>query len=113
MVELFNLKICLSRKTIKFVIYFILNLKGKKVTFKVSRTFWCCSIGAGVVLGVFQLLNTKAIASIDAGLLFPTYNGGTLVLSTLTGIYFLKDKLMPKQIASIIVGICGIVMINL
>ncbi len=99
---------------ISFAVCFVLSLKGRKVTFKVNnKAFWFCSIGAGVVLGMFQLLNTKAIASIDAGLLFPTYNGGTLVLSTLTGIYFLKDKLMPKQIACIVVGICGIIMINL
>ena len=38
----------------------------------------------GVILGVFQLINTKAIANINGTLLFPTYNAGTLILSTLS-----------------------------
>ena len=67
----------------------------------------------GVILGIFQILNTKAIATIDAGLLFPVYNGGTLVLATIMGVFLFKDKLSRKQIASIIVGIIGIILINL
>ena len=67
----------------------------------------------GLLTVIFQILNTKAIATIDAGLLFLVYNEGTLVLTTIMGVFLFKDKLTRKQIASIIVGIIGIILINL
>lgn len=93
--------------------YFIFNFKQKKSEFKINCFALTYGLLTGVILGLFQLLNTKAIATIDAGLLFPIYNGGTLVLTTIIGVFLFKDRLRIKQIASIIVGIFGIILINL
>ena len=37
----------------------------------------------------------------------------TLILTTISGVFLFKDKLTRKQIASIVVGIVGIALINL
>ena len=98
---------------ISFLVYLILKLKTKKQGRAPLRAMLIYGLFAGVFLGVFQLVNTKAISEIDAGLLFPIYNSGTLILSTLIGVFVLKDKLKRKQILSILVGVVGIVLINL
>ena len=54
-------------------------------------------LAVGVVLGVFQFINTRAIASINGTLLFPAYNGGALILSSISSILFIKDRLTNNQ----------------
>ena len=72
------------------------NAKGDGITFKIKPSVFLYSLSVGVILGVFQFINTKAIANINGTLLFPTYNAGTLILSTLSSILILKDKLIFK-----------------
>ena len=99
---------------ISFVLYIIiLKCKHKKATGGIKPVALIYGLCAGVILGVFQLLNTKAITALDAGLLFPIYNSGTLILTTVLGLFLFKDKLTGKQIAGIVVGIIGIILINL
>lgn len=98
---------------ISFALYIILKPKYKKNSGGIKAAAVRYGLCTGVFLGAFQFLNTKAIATLDAGLLFPVYNGGTLILTTVMGVLLFKDKLTKNQIASIIVGIIGIIIINL
>lgn len=98
---------------ISFVIYILIRRFGNRQTFKFNYYSILSAFGAGAVLGIFQFLNTKAIASIDAGLLFPFYNGGSLIFTTAIGVLLLKDKLKLNQVISILTGIVSIVLINL
>jgi drug/metabolite transporter (DMT)-like permease len=98
---------------ISFVIYLVFKSKQKESGLKINNRALLYGLFIGVILGVFQLLNTKAIATIDAGLFFPVYNGGTLLLTTIMGVFLFKERLRRKQIASIVVGIIGIVLINI
>lgn len=98
---------------ISCVIYLFLFSKGIKASFKIKGKALIYALAVGLILGVFQTLNTKAISEIDGSLLFPVYNGGSLVLSAVSGVILLKDKLKSKQIISIILGIAAIVLINL
>ena len=70
-------------------------------------------MSVGVVLAVFQWLNTYAISTIDASLLFPLSSGVTIIMSTLMGIILFRDKLSLKQGISIAVGIAAVVIMNL
>lgn len=77
---------------------------------------WKLFLGAlsiGVILGVFQVLNTKAIAMIEGTLFFPAYNGGTLILSSLSGLLILRDRLNRKQFLGLAVGVIAIILMNL
>ena len=98
---------------LSLVLYLLLKFRGNKTTFKIKPSVFENGLCIGVILGVFQLLNTKAIATIDGLFLFPTYNGGTLILSSIFSVIFLKDKLKPHQTISIIIGIFAIIIINL
>ena len=70
-------------------------------------------ISAGVVLAVFQLLNTYAISTIEAAIIFPSFYGGSLVLSALSGVIILKDKLTRKQVAAVALGVAALVILNI
>ena len=66
----------------------------------------------GVILGVFVAINTYALSTIEGTFLYPTYSGGTIILSTLSGVLFFKDRLTVKQVLSILVGIVAVVLMN-
>lgn len=94
-------------------IYISLKTKGFTVTFKLKPSVFAISLSIGVILSVFQLVNTWAISTIDSTLLFPAYNGGTLILTSLTGVLILKDKLKRNQLISLLVGVVAIVIMNI
>ena len=98
--------------TILSLLLCLLLKKGKG-----ERKFdWKLFLGAlsiGVILGIFQVLNTKAIARIEGTLFFPAYNGGTLILSSLSGLLILKDRLNRKQFLGLAVGVIAIILMNL
>ena len=68
--------------------------------------------GVGAILAVFQWLNTYAISIMDGSFLFPVYSGGSIILSTLVGILFFKDRLTKKQMISITLGIIAVIIMN-
>ena len=70
------------------------------------------AIAVGVILALFQWLNTYAISIMDGSFLFPVYSGGSIILSTLVGILFFKDKLTAMQKISITLGIAAVVIMN-
>lgn len=95
------------------LLYSFFKAKGNKITFKIKPSVILYGLCMGAVLGLFQVINTKAISTIDSTLLFPTYNGGTLILSNVSSITFLKEKLKNNQKISILVGIIAIILLNL
>ena len=103
----------LTAMVVSVVIYIILKSKGNGISFKLRPSVFLIAFGIGVILSVYQWINTWAIANIDSTLLFPTYNGGTLILSTIIGVLFLKDKLKTNQIISILLGAASIVTMTL
>ncbi|MDY3846223.1 MAG: GRP family sugar transporter [Eubacteriales bacterium] len=98
---------------ITFTIYAVSRLKGKETSAHRKAPTYLFSISVGIILAIFQLLNTYAISVIDGSFLFPVYSGGSIILSTLVGVLFFKDKLTVKQTISIIIGIIAVIIMNL
>ena len=103
----------ITAAAVSICIYVVLRLTGSGISFKIKPYFFCVAFFLGAVLGVFQVLNTRAVATIDSVLLFPTYNGGTLIFSSLSGVLILKDKLKLNQIISLFTGVVAIIIMNI
>ena len=87
------------------------NKKSKKTKFKMGRAY-IFAVAVGIVLAIFQWVNTYAISVMDGSFLFPVYSGGSIILSTLVGILFFKDKLTKSQKYSITLGIIAVIIMN-
>lgn len=103
----------ITAAVVSLVLFFILKSKGFSISFKLKPIVFIIGSAVGIILSVFQVVNTRAISTIDSTLLFPAYNGGTLILSSITGVLFLKDKLKRNQAISIVIGIIAIVIMNI
>ena len=80
---------------------------------KITPQIAALGISAGAVLAVFQWLNTYAVSVIDSTILFPSYNGGSMVLSALSGVLLLRDKLTKKQVFSVVTGAVAVIILTL
>ena len=98
---------------VSFILYGVLKLRGNGITFKLKPSVFGIALCVGIILGVFQALNAYAVSTIDGTLYFPTYNGGSLVLSGIAGVLLLKDKFKLNQFISLLVGIVAIVLLNI
>ena len=91
----------------------VLYFKGNRITFKIKPSVFLYALSLGLILGLFQVINTRAIATIESSLLFPTYNGGSLILSSISGVLILHDRLNKKQLLSIVIGTIAIIIMNI
>lgn len=94
---------------ISVLILIIMYSQKSMPSFSFSPKVYITALSIGCILFIFQLLNTYAISRIDGTILFPVYNGGTTLLSTLCGCILFHEKLSTKQITGIVSGIIGII----
>lgn len=105
----------ITAAVLSFVILGFIMVKNKNVKHKHSRQLGLIVSGClvGVLLGIFQCLNTYAASVIDGTILYSTYNCGVSLLSTITGRIFFKEKLSVKQYIGVLVGIISIALLCL
>lgn len=92
--------------------YLVMRGRGKQLSYSVDRRFFGYVVCIGLLLGVFQALNTYAISSVPATLFFPSYYGTSIIFAMLAGVLLCKDKLNPRQIAAILVGTVAVILIT-
>ena len=97
---------------IAFTLCFLMRSQ-KKASSGIKAVTFIFAVSVGIILALFQWLNTYAISIMDGSFLFPVYSGGSIILSTLIGILFFKDKLTGKQKISITIGIIAVIIMNL
>lgn len=68
---------------------------------------------SGILLGLFQCLNTYAASVIKGTVLYSTYNCGASVLSVLVGRFLFKESLSKRQYAGLLFGIASIALLCL
>lgn len=83
---------------------------AKNKSAKYSKQYGVIASGClvGVLLGVFQCLNTYTASVIDGTVLYSAYNCGVSLLSTVVGRILFKERLSAKQYIGVIVGITAI-----
>lgn len=95
-----------------YIIYRILKARGEEKTFKIGKKAILYALLIGVILATYVVINVYALSIMEATFLFPTYSGGNIILSALTGVILFKDKLNLRQILSIVIGIVAVVLVN-
>ena len=98
---------------ITLVIYLVCILRKANLDILKRGRVYLIAVSVGIVLALFQWLNTYAISVIDGTLFFPVFSGGAIIFCTISGILFFKDKLTLKQGISIAVGVLAVVIMNL
>ena len=98
---------------ITLMLYVITRIEKKRATAYKKVPTYLLAASVGVILALFQWLNTYAISIMDGSFLFPIYSGGSIILSTVVGVLFFKDKLTHKQKISLLLGITAVVIMNL
>ena len=87
----------------------ILLIKHQSISYK--------DILFGIFIGIpnyfssFFLLN--ALKSIDAIIVYPTYSVSTIVIITLVGVLFFKEKLKINEIIGMSIIIASIILLNI
>lgn len=94
-------------------VFAFLLIRGKASMICKKPSSYLFAAAIGVILAIFQWLNTYAISEIDGTVLFPAYSGGSIILSALVGIFLFKDRISPKQKMSIAFGIFAIILMKL
>ena len=94
------------------IVYLILAKRGHKKTFKLGKLPIFSALAAGVSLALFLALNTYAASTIDGTFLFPAHSGGSIILSTISGLLFFHDKLTVRQTLSLVLGTTAIILMN-
>ena len=98
------------------VIFLMASIAGLVVclvsgSFRKHKVGWR-SLLAGLALGVINIVCTscslKALSVLTTGTFYPLYNIGIVVVATLIGVLFFKEKLRPLQIAGLAVAVAAI-----
>lgn len=98
------------------VIFLMASIAGLVVclvsgSFRKHKVGWR-SLLAGLALGVINIVCTscslKALSVLATGTFYPLYNIGIVVVATLIGVLFFKEKLRPLQIAGLAVAVAAI-----
>ncbi|MBR5153068.1 MAG: EamA family transporter [Clostridia bacterium] len=95
-----------------FFLYQGFKFRSMGKTFPIDKRTLLTTFWAGAILSIFQVLYTKAVTLIDGTFFYPATTGGIVIFSTLAGVLLFRDKLNRKQVASIILGIIAIVLMN-
>lgn len=99
--------------TTSVVFMFMRKNKKEEVNLKLTRPNIISIVLIGLFLGVFQYTYTYANSIIDAAVLFPTTNVLATMLQMLSGKIVFREKFTAKQIASITIGICSVLLMSL
>ncbi len=98
------------------VIFLMASIAGLVVclvsgSFRKHKVGWR-SLLAGLALGVINIVCTscslKALSVLATGTFYPLYNIGIVVVATLIGVLFFKEKLRPLQIAGLAMAVAAI-----
>lgn len=99
----------ISATVISAVILIAMKLLNHQNKSKLNSKMLISGASAGVIIGIFQCLNTYAASVIDGAVLYSSYNCATSILSAVVGRVLFKERLSKKQFVGVLIGIGSIV----
>ena len=85
----------------------LLGKEKKKALALPSGTVWLMIAGSAVLSGTSYILQLIGAKGLPATVLYPMVTGGSIILSSLSGAVFFKEKLSVYQIASVVLCFVG------
>lgn len=78
-----------------------------------KHKFVCFALLSGVLSCIYNRLNVFLSGSLDAIIFFPSFNGGVIFLSALLSVCMCGEKLAPRQVLGLVLGIIAICVIGI
>lgn len=91
----------------------VLSSKDRRNLITFGTKPYIYAFGSGIAYGIINILNLYLVGNMASSVFFPAYNGGVILTTTIAGALFFKEKLTTRQYISILVGIVGIVLVNI
>ena len=97
------------------VAFFILCFfaKSKNIDKKSKKAVLICSMGSAVSLSIISIVMTKMAGSVPSVVLFPLFNGLGIIFVCVGSVFVFKEKLSIKNVVGLLLGVCGLCLVNL
>lgn len=100
-----------------FFVFFVAFIISLIVTIKQNKMVTKRDISTGILVGIPNLFSSffliMALDHMKTSVVFPIYSAGSIVVITLAGTIFFKEKLKRKEIIAIFMTIIALVLINI
>ena len=103
----------ITSAVLSFLILTVISLRNKNVFKKKQPKNIVSGCLVGILLCVFQCINTYSASIIDGIILYSTYNCGVSLLSTISAKILFKETLSSKQYAGVFIGTLSILLLCL
>lgn len=97
------------------IAFFILCFfaKPKNTDKKSKKAVLLCAMGSAVSLSIISIVMTKLAGSVPSVVLFPLFNGLGIIFVCIGSVFAFKEKLSIKNILGLLLGVCGLYLVNL
>ncbi|MBS4537683.1 EamA family transporter [Clostridium sp. D2Q-11] len=100
-----------------FFVFFIAFIISLMVTIKRNKPVETRDIITGILVGIPNLFSSffliMALNYMKTSVVFPIYSAGSIVIITLAGTLFFKERLKNKEIIAIVMTIVALILINI
>lgn len=85
----------------------------RKQSFLRAKSAWLPVLLCGVLSCGYNRLNIVLAGALPGAFFYPVFNGGVILLSALLSLLLLRERLMPRQWAGIVLGTAAIAVIGI
>ena len=108
----------LVASVVMVVCYFVIcmftgGVNIKSIDYGNVKKFLVFALISGILSCIYNRLNVFLSGNLDAIIFFPSFNGGTVLVSTLLSVLLCREKLVIKQAVGLLLGIAAICLIGI
>lgn len=85
----------------------------KNINLKDKKTIGFCALGSAISLSVIGFVMTGLASSVPSVILFPLFNGLGIIAVCIGSVFAFKEKLSIKNVVGLLLGVCGLCLVNL
>lgn len=98
-----------------FVAFIILCffIKPKNIDKNCMKPVLVCAVGSAVSLSVISFVMTGLAGRVPSIILFPLFNGLGIIFVCIGSVFAFKEKLSIRNVIGLLLGICGLCLVNI